>query len=54
MPSKNKFSRFECSDCAEKRIETEETALEIKVEETSPECPLALGRPRRQPRTKLF
>ena len=51
MPIKNKFSRFECSDCAEKRMEA---ALEVKVEEISPECPLSLGRSRRQPRAKLF
>uniref|UniRef100_A0A914KIJ1 PHD finger protein 14 n=1 Tax=Meloidogyne incognita TaxID=6306 RepID=A0A914KIJ1_MELIC len=54
MPVKNKFSRFECSDCAEKRMEAEEAALEIKVEETLEECPLAIGRSRRKPRTKLF
>ncbi|KAL7074872.1 hypothetical protein ACQ4LE_005644 [Meloidogyne hapla] len=55
MPAKNKFSRFECSDCAEKRMEAEEAALEVKVEETSKECPLAVGRrSRRKLRTKLF
>ncbi|CAK5037180.1 unnamed protein product [Meloidogyne enterolobii] len=54
MPVKNKFSRFECSDCAEKRMEAEEAALEMKIEEISEKCPLAIGRSRRKPRTKLF
>lgn len=54
MPAKNKFSRFECSDCAEKQMEAEETDLKAKVKEATSECSLALGRSRRQHRAKLF